>query len=172
MSARGIAIRLKLKGEIKMLDEFEMKDKLRNDRKNIETIDDLTEYLKWIEENCDYDYGVAPRSVAQAALATAWYMSKQFGLTGFQAGFVMWDFIGDWNCLEDPCGLRLVNYDNMLYPQREDMFEKTISKTTWDKLQKKAKQNLEERKACDAVTTHWQSIVNGKVPFGYSVVDD
>ena len=158
--------------EEKRKDEFEMKEELQAKRKEIKTMEDLVDFLKYVESNCNYDYGVAPRSIAQAALATAWYMAKKMGITGFQAGFVMWDFICDWNYSSNECGLKIVDYDNMLYPQYEDKFEKIISNDTWRSLQKQAQKNLEDRTYVHpAVIAHWESIVRGEVPFGYVVKD-
>ena len=75
-----------------------------------------------MKENCNYGYGQAPRAIAQAALATAWYLSSEFGITGFQASFVMWDFILDWQYRNNKCGLKMIDYDDMLYPQYEHKF--------------------------------------------------
>ena len=154
------------------LDEFKMRDLLKEKRKEIKDLDDLMEFLKYVKENCNYDYGVAPRSIAQAALATAWYLSNEFGITGFQAGFVMFDFIGDWNFSNNKCGLKIIDYDDMLYPQYYDKFEKTISRETFEELQKEAEENLKNTEYTHPnVVAHWQSIVEGKVPFGYKIKD-
>ena len=154
------------------LDEFEMRDLLQQKRKEIKDLDDLMEFLKYVKENCNYDYGVVPRSIAQAALATAWYLSNEFGITGFQAGFVMWDFIRDWNFSNNKCGLKIIDYDDMLYPQYYDKFKKTISRETFEELQKEAEENLKNTEyAHPNVVAHWQSIVDGKVPFGYKIKD-
>ena len=74
-----------------------MRDELRDRRSKIETFDELVSFLEYVKDECNYDYGVAPRSIAQASVAVAWYLASEFGITGFQAGFVMWDFIRDWN---------------------------------------------------------------------------
>lgn len=154
------------------LDEFEMRDLLQQKRKEIKDLDDLMEFLKYVKENCNYDYGVAPRSIAQAALATASYLSKEFVITGFQAGFVMWDFIRYWNFYNNKCGLKIIDYDDMLYPQYDYKFEKTISIETFKELQKEAKENLKNTKSAHPnVVSHWKSIVDGKVPFGYKIED-
>ena len=76
--------------------EFEVKELLENERKNIKSFDDLVSFLQKVKDNYNTGYGTAPRAIAQAALATAWYLSSEFGITGFQAGFVMWDFITGW----------------------------------------------------------------------------
>lgn len=155
------------------MNEFEMRDKLREERKNIKSFEDLTAFLKEVEVNCNCGYGEAPRAMAQACLAVAYYLSDKFGITGFQAGFVMWDFIRDWNYRHNKCGLRLVDYDNMLYPKYDDRFEKAIDRDTWKALQKQALENLEKDSEYihPDVIEHWQSIVDGVVPFGYKVKD-
>lgn len=153
--------------------EFVLRDELREKRSNIKTFEELTAFLDYVEKNCNIGYGEAPRAMAQASLAVAWYLANKFGITGFQAGFVMWDFIRDWNYRNNECGLKITNYDDMLYPQYDYKFDKTIRSSVFADLQKEAKKRLEERDgAHPAVVAHWQSIVDGVVPFGYEVSDD
>lgn len=155
------------------MNEFEVRDKLKTDRKEIKTFEDLVTFLKEAREY-NFDYGSAPRTIAQVALATAWWFAGDFGITNFQSSFVMWDFIIDWKYSSNKCGLRIVDYDDMLYPQYNHKFEKTISPETWSNIQKQAEKNLKENAehAHPSVITHWKSIVNGVVPFGYSVKGD
>ena len=158
--------------ENKVLDEMEMRDLLRDKRKKIETLDDLIEFLTYVKDNCNYDYGVAPRSIAQASLATAWYFSNIFGITGFQAGFIMWDFIRDWKYQNNKLGLKIINYDDLLYPQYEDHFDKIMTKPMFEDLQKVAMEKLEKgENVAPEVRIHWMRIVNGLVPFGFKVVE-
>lgn len=155
------------------MNEFELRDELAAKRKDIKTFEELTEFLKYVKENCNTGYGEAPRAMAQAALAVAWYLAGEFGITGFQAGCVMWDFIRDWSYSGNKTSLRIVDYDNMLYPQYDYKFEKTITPSVWNALQKEAAKNLEERDhAHPDVVAHWKSIAEGHVPFGYSVRED
>ena len=150
--------------------EFEVKEQLEKERKDIKSFDDLVTFLQRVKDNCNTGYSTAPRAIAQAALATAWYLSSEFGITGFQAGFVMWDFIRDWMYPDNKCGMKIIDYDDMLYPQYYDKFDKTISRDVFEALQKTAKKYLEESEyAHPAVINHWKSIVNGNVPFGYTV---
>ena len=125
--------------------EFIAKEELQAKRRKIgEDFDKLVEFLKDVRDNYNYDYGVAPRAIAQASVATAEYLTYVFGITGFQAGFVMWDFIRDWQYRNNECGLKIVDYDLMLYPQYEYKFtEKTISKWQWEALQKKAQKEID-----------------------------
>lgn len=155
---------------INMCDEFEVRDRLIDIRKDINTMGELISFIELVKDECNTDYGTAPRAIAQAASATAWYLAKEMGITGFQAGFVMWDFIRNWNYTNNKCGMRIVDYDDMLYPQYDYKFEKVISQDTWEVLQKEAKERLETiPNAHVRVKEHWQSIVDGKVPFGYEV---
>lgn len=156
------------------MNEFELRNELRAKRKDIKSFDDLVEFLKYVKENCNCGYGEAPRSIAQASLAVAWYFASEFGITGFQAGCTMWDFITDWEYSNNKCGLKIVNYDTMLYPQYDCKFQKTISKSTWEALQKRAKELIEQdnKFTHNDVFVHWQSIVDGQVPFGYTVAED
>lgn len=155
------------------MDEFEMRDELREKRKNIHTFEELTAFLDDVEKNYGHGYGDAPRAIAQASLAVAWYLADKYGITGFQAGFVMWDFIRDWNYSGNKCGMKLVDYDNMLYPQYDYKFEKTISSDTWNAIRDEAKQRLVETEyAHPNVKAHWEKIIAGNIPFGYTVSDE
>lgn len=154
--------------------EFEVKAQLEKERENIKTFDDLVSFLERVKNTGNTGYGTAPRAIAQAALATAWYLASDFGITGFQGVCTMWDFIRDWEFPCNECGMKIVDYDNMLYPQYDYKFEKTIPARTFESLQKTAKKKLEEHNGCvhPAVAAHWRSIVDGCVPFGYVVRDD
>lgn len=152
-------------------DEFELRDMLREKRKGIKSFDDLVQFLQYVKDNCNCGYGEAPRAIAQAAIAVAGYLASEFGITGFQNSCTMWDFIQDWSYSNNKCGMRIVDYDEMLYPQYEYKFEKTISKETFSAIQKEAAVRLENKLnyASPAVLQHWKSIAEGNVPFGYTV---
>lgn len=138
-----------------------------------QTLKTLPDFINHIMNDYFHDYGTACHAVAACALAAAWAANDKEGLTGFQAGFVMWDFVKQWNNKGNKCGMRLVDYDKMLYPQYEDEFGKRISADVWHRIQAEAKKNLEEREyfVHPAVKAHWESIVKGEVPFGYKVSD-
>lgn len=119
----------------------------------------------------EHDYGTMCHATVAVILASAWSMAKENGITGFQAGLIMLVFLREWKFRNNYAGLKIVDYDNMLYPQYEDKFEKIITKETFEALQKQAAERLE--KASDNVNlevmAHWRDIVNGKIPFGYEV---
>lgn len=157
------------------MSEIDIREELLKKQKNIDTFEKLTAYLKDIEENYNCGYGEAPIAMGQAAAAVAWYFSKQFGITGFQAGFVMWEFLRNWTYRNNQTALRVVNYDDMLYPQYDYKFEKTITPETWESIQEAAKKNLETDHGYSVhpkVREHWESIVAGNIPFGYTIRED
>lgn len=140
------------------------------------TMDKLPEFLRHLMEDYGHDYGTICHALTAGAIATAWAMDRapQGGITGFQAGFIMWGFIRHWSYESNKCGMKIVDYDNMLYPQYEHKFEKTISESVWKILQDEAKKKLDkvDKYTHEAVVQHWRSIVDGKVPFGYKVVNE
>lgn len=153
------------------MNEFGLRDELKEERKNIATFDDLINFLRNVKDNYNCEYDEAPRAIAQATLAVAEFLSNEFGTTRFQDGVVMWDFIRDWLYDGNECGMSLIDYDNMLYPQYTSRFQKTIKPDTFKALQKKAKKLIETdgKHASPRVIEHWKSIVAGEVPFGYVV---
>lgn len=145
---------------------------------NKQTMETLPAFMSHVMNDYEHDYGTVCNAIAACAIAAAWAANTapgaRGGITGFQAGFVMWDFVRQWSYTSNKCGLKMVDYDKMLYPQYEYRFEKTISKETWQAIQKRAAELLEESGdyAHDAVTEHWRSIASGNVPFGYKVVEE
>lgn len=154
--------------------EIKLKNEWQDEARD-QTLETLPAFLKKLGD-FDHEYGTIPRAMAAGAIGAAWAISRApgagGGITGFQAGCVMWDFIDGWGSAERG-PRRLVSYDNMLYPQYVGKFEKTISKNVWEYLTKQAEVNLLERvNASHEVKDHWKSIVEGNVPFGYKVSED
>jgi hypothetical protein len=138
------------------------------------TIKKLPKFMRKLDRKYQHDYGTICHAVTASALAGAYAMDhgSQGDITGFQAGYIMWNFISKWMCVEGQ-PLRLIYFEKMLYPQYESMFEKTITADTWQWLQKQARTNLDEQSgACEKIRAHWQSIVDGKIPFGCVVKEE
>ena len=136
------------------------------------TLAELPEFLRHLTEDYEHDYGTICHAVAAGALASARAIDKspQGGITGFQAGAIMWQFICKWQHLEGK-PLRLLEYENMLYPQYESKF-KTISKSTWKWLQAEATKNIQTSlQAHPQVVEHWKKVADGIVPFDFKVED-
>ena len=140
---------------------------------SMKTIDEFNNFYNHLINGYHHDYGTVCRAIGQLAIAAAQLGATIEGITGFQAGFIMWEFIRNWTYKDNKTGLKILNYDNMLYPQYEYKFDKTIDEETWKRLQKEAAERLEEDKenkyVHSDVIKHWQSIVDGIVPFGYRV---
>jgi hypothetical protein len=140
-----------------------------------QNLDTLSDFVLKLANKYNHDYGTICHAMAAAAIGAIWAINKSDngGITGFQAGCIMWEFIQHWNYESNKCGLRIVDYDNLCYPQYEENFEKTITSNMWKNIQDNCKallQNVEH--AHDAVKTHWQSIVDGNIPFGFTINDD
>lgn len=134
-------------------------------------IDDLVEQCTSLTDGTDMYQQTADASSA-IAYAAINMCSRVFGLSGLQVGYIMWDIIDKLTVSQHDCGMKLVNYRDMLYPQYEQEFNKNIDKDTWEALQSNAKKIIEEQtdQLDGKVYEHLKSIVNGKVPFGYNVV--
>lgn len=143
--------------------------------KEIRTVEELTAFITEMREAYQHDYGTICHAIVASAIAAMWCMEhgSQGGITGFQAGAIIWELIDAWNVF-DKGPKRMVCYRNMLYPQYQDKFEKMITQKTWDWLQEEAKKEIKDAhpqmNADGEVYRHWQSIAAGIVPFGYSVV--
>ncbi|RJS68564.1 hypothetical protein CW696_08440 [ANME-2 cluster archaeon] len=135
------------------------------------TLAELPEFLRHLAEDYKHDYGTICHAHAAGAIATAWAINhtEQGGITGFQAGSIMWEFVTHWIRIKPP--LALLEYRDMLYPQYEERFT-TISRSAWNILQSEAKEKLESEEMSPDVEQHMRQIADGVVPFGYSVRDD
>lgn len=142
------------------------------------TLENLPEFLRHLMEDYEHDYGTICHALSAGAIATMWAMNNhpQGDITGFQAGGVLWGVIKNWSYRTNKTGLRLIDYDDLLYPQYEYKFDKTISSDTWSLLQKQAQEKLDKDAvdtlgAADSVVNHWKSIVAGVIPFGFKIKD-
>lgn len=151
----------------------ELRKKWIDQARQIKTEQQLTRFIHNLLNGYSHDYGTVVRAIGAMAIGAASLGAFIEGITGFQASCVMWEFVREWNYYGNQTGLKLIDYDNMLYPQYASHYEKTLSAYTWEKIQELARKNLEEvDNAHPDVKAHWQSIVDGKVPFGYEVKDD
>lgn len=122
------------------------------------------------EKDMGLGYSAAPVAVAACAVGAAWAANsheRAGGITGFQANFVMWEFIRRWMHKKAP--MKLVDYELMLFPQYEDRFQPMIDESTWEWLRTEAKRRLNSEDGHPNVRAHWTSIAEGRVPFGYGV---
>ena len=143
-----------------------------------QTLQTLPAFINHVMNDYAHDYGTVCHAISACAIAAAWAANSSDGalggITGFQAGFVMWDFVKEWSYSRNKTALKIVDYDNMLYPQYEHEFQKTMTKRTWESIQQAAKENLSEKidYVHPAVVAHWKSIADGQIPFGYTIEGD
>jgi hypothetical protein len=157
--------------KIKVTEEMKIHEQWYKDAKK-QTLETLPGFLKGLTENYIHDYGTIVHAISAGAIATAWAMdsSDQGGITGFQAGAVMWRFIQNWMYSNNKTGLKLIDYDKMLYPQYKDDFARKISRSTWEDLQNEAKMKISENStAHERVIEHWKSIAAGIIPWGFTI---
>ena len=155
-------------------EEMNLHEEWFKQAREVKTVDELAAFVDHMLNGYYHDYGTVCHAVAACALAGAWLGAHSEGITHFQASFVMWDFIRRWLKPYNVCGLRLTDFDDMLFPQYRYRFEKTISKETWENLQKEAQRLLadKDRRPSSDVENHWKSIVEGIVPFGYRIKEE
>lgn len=149
--------------------EKQARDIFEEKLKDVKTKQDLMDYMDFIE-NYEHDYGTIVIGMAFVMRAAFEVMdeSKCGGITGFQAGCLGWEMVKEFMDVEGPA--RLLDFNKMLFPQYEDRFDKTISNSTWEHIQEEAKKKLsEDGLSVGRVKGHWESIVEGNVPFGYVV---
>ena len=137
-----------------------------------QTVETLPAFIKMLNEYPDHDYNTTAYATSAATLGASWAMAEYYGITGFQAGCIMWEYIQNWGLSYKNKPLRIVNYDDMLYPMYNYKFT-TIDIRTWKWVQERAKELYNDGNcvACDSVIDHWKSIIDGKVPFGYRVME-
>lgn len=138
----------------------------------------LDTYEDFVEEilSYDHDYGTICHALTAIAIAMIWVVERagNYGLTGFQGSCIMWEFIKNWSYTDNKTGLKLLDYDKLLYPQYEENFEKIITRDTWKALQNEAIEKLYSSRGSEVhhkVRDHWISIIRGEVPFGFKVKD-
>ena len=140
-----------------------------------QTFETLPAFLKKLMDDLkpldpEEGYNQVPISMAAGAVAACWAMDRheRGGITGFLAGCVMWEFIRGWMNWTGP--FKILKFENMLFPHYADAFEPVIDQDIWTWLQAEARKQLEDNsRAAEVVKAHWQSIADGKVPFGYRV---
>jgi len=142
------------------------------------TPENLPAFITKLTTEYIHDYGTICHACAAAAVAATWAIEHgpQGGITGFQASAIMWEYIRNWMHGGENKPLRLLDMEDLLYPQYYYKFN-AISKSTWDHIQIVAKEKLEKVEIGDEsahpnVIAHWKSILEGRVPFGLVVTDE
>ena len=141
------------------------------------TPDELPKFIEDImSDEHTNDYGGVCVAIALVAVASAWAMNRhpgaRGGVTGFQAGAIFWEFARGWGSPDiGEAGAKLVIYEDMLYPQYESKFERSVPQSAVDQVKKLARDRLDEgvENVHPNVVQHWKSLADGRVPFGLEV---
>lgn len=138
--------------------------------RDVVTMRDVVAFYDELANDYEHDYGTICHAMAALGIAAmrALNNSEQGGITGFQAGCVMWEFIKHFMHMEGP--MRLIEYKDILYPQFDDKFDKKLSKEMLEWLQEKAKKAMDGNVMMSiAVAQRHHDIIAGKLPEGWSL---
>lgn len=136
-----------------------------------QTLETLPSFFNHLMDDYVHDYGTIVKAISAAMIGTFYTLNKQEILTGFQVGFIPWIIIDEFRGKSE-VGRKIIDFDDMVFPQYEYEFRNTISKGTFKKLQERASRFIEERDMHPDVKKHMESIVAGKIPFGYKLKND
>lgn len=152
--------------------EQEYKEFIYKKAEEVNSEEALLVLIKEIKE-FDHDYGTIVYGCMAAMIAAFKVInnSPAGGITGFQAGCLGWECIHKFMIIEAPC--KIVNYNNMLFPQYAYEFEKTITSETWFALRTRAKEKLNKNQEYyhPDVLAHLTKVAEGVIPFGYEIKD-
>lgn len=148
-----------MSNEIKLRDEWMAEAKTQ-------TLETLPAFIKKLHEY-PHDYGTICHAIAAGAIGAAWAVERgpHGGITGFQAGCVMWCMIVGWGTVSESDMPQLRKLTDLLYPQYDQNWHE-LSKDTAAKLRDMARKNLESSPtAHPAVIARWQELADEKRPF-------
>lgn len=130
------------------------------------------DFINELLHGYDLDYGAKIHAAAACTIAMFIACDDIFSFSSFQYGAAVMQILYKLNYPCNETGIRVIDYDNMLYPQHENKF-RSIRQNTWELLRKRADELIAERQltADPSVLNHWKSISLGIVPFGYYISD-
>lgn len=122
------------------------------------------------------EHNVMTKLIGTTAMMHATFRVLNKKLGGFdqiQKQQIGYDMIGLFLEIRGP--IRLLAFEDMLSVGKEEEFAPTMPKTVWKFIQTRANELLkidnesEDKNAGPELKAHWESIVAGKVPYGYTV---
>lgn len=154
------------------MSEQQLREDLRTEMKDV-TLATLPAFIEAaLARGTGYGEICVAIGAIAAAAARAANRSPQGGITGFQASAVFWEFVDQWGVF-DRGPKRMVSFYHLLYPQYDRCFAPTVSAGTWEWVQEEARKLLLDKDSgVPAVRAHWESIVDGTVPFGLLVTTE
>lgn len=154
--------------------ENEYRDQVYEVAEKIGTPDEFVAFILQIESH-EHDYGTIVYACSAAAIAGFNVMnrSKQGGITGFQAGCLMWEMVRKFGMFsEGP--LRIQDFDQIRYPQYDDKWPVRITPASAAVLQERARKMVDEQGdlVSPAVLERNREISAGKFPGFVTVAED
>lgn len=143
-------------------------DEARNKVKTPAQLAEFVTKLLALQHDCG-SIADAVTAAALAAFHTVNADEKAGGITGFQGSWVAAHFYAKIMGIEGP--FRVLKYETMLSPSWERDWDRTIRPSIFKWLQEQAATRLELKDADERDRAHWQSIVDGAVPFGFKISD-
>jgi hypothetical protein len=130
------------------------------------------DFINELLHGYDLDYGAKIHAAAACTIAMFIACDDIFSFSGFQSSASIMQVLYKLNYPYNKTGIRVIDYDNMLYPQYEDTF-RSIPRKTWKLIRKRADELIEENRstADPSVLHHWMNISFGGVPFEYYISD-
>lgn len=130
------------------------------------TPENVGEFIQKLANEYVHDYGTIVYAMVAGALAGACAIdnSEQGGITRHQVACMLVEFIKEWDPEFEI--FRIINYDRLRFPQGEECLEEQINRELREWIQ----EQIEEEKNTDSYgIVRWQSIVDGKLPFGFII---
>lgn len=135
------------------------------------TLDELSAYIKTLTDR-PHDYGTCVYAMSLAATAAFNYVAHELGTTGFQASCADLDILRRTRDLKH--GFKLIDYQNLLYPQYWDAERAPIWRSilaeekTRAQIAKAAQGLLDKQEDAESlaprVKAHWETLAAGKLP--------
>ncbi len=156
-------------------EEMEIHEEWYKEAREVKNNEEMNDFIQDKLLNYSHDYGTICHAIASSMIATMTAMNndkRQGGITAFQASCIVQQVLMKVIFTGNKIGVRILDLEHLMYPQYSYEFEKIISYDTWEKLQNESKKALEvSLGANQEVRDHWQSIVNGNLPFGFILRD-
>jgi hypothetical protein len=162
----------------KITEEMNMHVEWEKQAENM-TLKMLPKFISMLMNDYEHDYETKVNAVVCGMMATMKAMTVNHyrgHLSGYQQCCIMWDLIEKIEFRDNKVGLRLINYDNLLYPGREESFKMKISIGMHKRLKKRAAELLKDALAINnsppvhqVIKDHWIDIISGKIPYGITV---
>lgn len=153
---------------MKEYEEKEAREYFLAKAEKVKTQDDLNCLLDEIRAS-NFDYGGIVIA-CMAGMIGAFHVvnrSDAGGITGFQAGYIMWECIRRFGMFGDDAILRIVDYRDLMFPQCDYNFT-TIPSSSRDKLVAAAK-SYDTKNCHPDVANRIKSIAEGNLPCGLEV---